>query len=81
MATATYEFTCEWCQKNLVLKGRAASKAKRREQRFCSGKCYSESLSRKRTSVSLVTLTKSGGLLTSKAEFSQIFRVSLKAMK
>ncbi len=47
MATTTYEFTCEWCQKNVVLTGRAASKAKRRKQRFCSGKCYRESLSRK----------------------------------
>jgi hypothetical protein len=81
MATTTHQFTCEWCQKYVALTGRAASKAKRRKQRFCSSKCYRESLSRKRTSVSLVTLTKSGGLLTSKAEFSQIFRVSLMAMK
>ena len=39
MATPTYQFTCEWCQKNVVLTSKAASKAKRRGRRFCSMSC------------------------------------------
>jgi hypothetical protein len=39
MATTTHQFTCEWCQKNVFLTGKAASKAKRRKRRFCSSPC------------------------------------------
>jgi hypothetical protein len=39
MATTTYEFTCEWCQENVVLTGRAAYEARRRKGRFCSSPC------------------------------------------
>ena len=39
MATTTYQFTCEWCQKNVFLTGRAAYEAKRRGRRFCSMSC------------------------------------------
>jgi len=37
--SVTYQFTCEWCQKEVILSGRRASVAKHYKQRFCNRGC------------------------------------------
>lgn len=37
--STTYEFTCEWCQNDIVLYDRSAYQAERRGRQFCSKSC------------------------------------------